>query len=84
MNIEIQKLNTPRSAYEKWTPSSIFCYERKCKCDGCLINELLETKCKMKVTVLLLVANLGVPTKEQINSIDVIQRGAENSNTFIN
>lgn len=32
----------------KWTPQAIDCYYRNCKCQGCEINEVLETQCVMK------------------------------------
>lgn len=64
MNIEIQKFNTAIQSYERWTPTAIFCYERGCRCKDCPINKMLETKCKMKVTVIMLVSKFGTPTNK--------------------
>lgn len=48
----------------RWTQSARDCYFRGCICSGCPIYEILETKCRMKQTVLELVRKFGKPEKE--------------------
>lgn len=45
----------------RWTPSAIECYKRGCVCKGCLIQDLMEQKCRMKASVVALVKDLGAP-----------------------
>lgn len=54
----------PVGSTERWTPTAIYCYERKCVCNGCLIAKMLESqKCYMKASVLELVKELDTPEK---------------------
>ncbi len=45
----------------RWTNASTYCFERDCKCEGCIYKENLETKCEMKNTVLNLFSKFGKP-----------------------
>jgi hypothetical protein len=52
-----------------WTNSSIMCYNRRCRCDGCFYQLFFkdsEDKCKMKSSVMELVKKLGIPKKEEM------------------
>lgn len=59
MNNYIPKI--PKSALN-WTPQAIDCYKRHCNCQGCFINEVIETPCKMKHVVSELI-RLNIPIK---------------------
>lgn len=66
-----------------WTKSSIDCYKRGCNCQGCYIQDMLETPCLMKVAVIELVKKLGAPpenelglTPQEQKVIDAILAGA--------
>lgn len=50
---------------DAWTDTSIFCYYRGCRCDGCYIKEILESECKMKPAVIELVRKFGAPNEEK-------------------
>ena len=59
-------------AFYRWTPSSIACYFRGCRCDGCEYNKFFKDKyykCKMRDTVFELVRKLGAPTKEIVEAL---------------
>ena len=66
-----------------WTEGSIYCYKRGCNCQGCYMNDLLESiPCRMKKAVLELVRKFGKPpenenelTKTQQKVIDAILAG---------
>lgn len=49
---------------KRWTISARDCYFRGCVCLGCPTYKILETKCRMKQTVLELVRKFGKPEKE--------------------
>lgn len=72
-----------------WTIGAIECYKRGCRCEGCLLNEMLETRCEMKRAVLELVRRFGAPTEKKkektLNEkqkiiLDAILNGAESYN----
>lgn len=44
-----------------WTRQAIECYQRNCKCEGCFINKVCESKCMMRFTLKELVKRFGVP-----------------------
>lgn len=48
-----------------WTDSAIFCYNRGCRCNGCYVKDIVETKCRMKSIVMELVRKYGVPAPEK-------------------
>lgn len=48
----------------KWTQQAIDCYNRKCICTGCFINENLETPCQLKAIIPKIFAKCGKPPKE--------------------
>lgn len=48
-----------------WTISSIDCYNRGCRCEGCYMREILETPCDMKRAVMELVKRFGAPTEQK-------------------
>ena len=52
--------------YEHWTASSIYCYNRGCRCTGCYLKEIITDGCRMKATVLELVRKLGRPPEKPI------------------
>lgn len=66
-----------------WTEGAIYCYKRGCNCQGCYMNDLIEsTPCRMKNAVLELVRKFGKPpeddgglTKTQQKIIDAILAG---------
>lgn len=48
----------------KWTELSKECYQRNCKCKGCIYSEIIKSQpCRMKRTVLELVKLFGVPNE---------------------
>lgn len=53
-------MDVNESITKRWTTEAKMCYERRCRCNGC-INKSLETKCRMKYCVIALVKKLGVP-----------------------
>lgn len=69
-----------REEFLHWTPSAVDCYERKCRCNGCILAEILETPCKMKYTVIQIIKVKGLPPKELKNIninrvIDLLEAG---------
>lgn len=44
----------------RWSPSAIKCYQRSCACKDCEYS-LLNSRCRMKKTVLDLIRNIGIP-----------------------
>lgn len=58
----------------KWTESSIFCYKRGCRCEGCYMRELVTSDvCRMKGAVIELVRKFGAPP-EEVNPKDLTER----------
>lgn len=53
---------------KRWTKSAIDCYMRGCRCNNCLMNKL-ESKCRMKTTVIELVKILGAPKLKEKREI---------------
>lgn len=51
--------------YYKWTESAIECYKRGCSCEDCPVKETMETPCRMKHTVMIIVKNIGAPLEKQ-------------------
>lgn len=47
--------------FVRWTKGSIDCYNRHCICGGCFYNEFFNGKCRMKKSVIEMVATLGLP-----------------------
>lgn len=52
-----------RTCTRTWTFEAILCYKRGCNCAGC-INETLETKCRMRDVVFVLVDKFGAPKQK--------------------
>lgn len=52
-----------------WTMQAIDCYNRGCICRGCDIYENYNFVCNMKIVVLDLVREFGVPRKRDILSL---------------
>lgn len=50
----------------KWTPQAVHCYERNCDCKGCIIKMTIETPCRMKFLIPLIVSHCGKPISENI------------------
>lgn len=48
---------------KRWTQSAIDCYERGCRCQGCIFSSL-ESTCQMKLTVRELVRRYGKPPED--------------------
>lgn len=55
-----KKIKTPKTLI-KWTQQAKECFERDCKCDGCLINKIMETECVMNHFVKKIYEKLGNP-----------------------
>ena len=59
--------------FEKWTRQAVECYERKCICEGCVLEDLCAKQSRnnplelipMKWSVLMLVRRLGEPNKKE-------------------
>ena len=49
----------------QWTQGSIDCYNRGCRCEGCYMKDMLETRCDMKVSVMELVRKFGAPKEDE-------------------
>lgn len=55
--------------YKHWTPTAIDCYDRRCKCEGCILDEFCSRRGQdvtygiipMKYAVLVLFALYGAP-----------------------
>lgn len=66
-----------------WTEGAKFCYRRGCRCYGCYVREILETRCFMKVTVFRLIDKFGAPPPDKIYTpaqeeiINAIKDGAK-------
>lgn len=45
----------------RWTKAAKECYNRQCRCAGCPVQENMETRCRMKVSVIELVRVFGKP-----------------------
>lgn len=69
-----------------WTTGAIDCYKRNCRCEGCLMQEILETPCTMKIAVIELIRKFGIPSdkpkEKKINEkqqkiLEAILNGAE-------
>ena len=50
--------------YYHWTTSAIQCYMRGCVCDGCFYQNFFSDKnhkCQMKIAIMSLIRNNGLP-----------------------
>ena len=47
-----------------WTQTAKECYLRGCVCQGCPLNEVMETPCRMKMAVFELVRKFGAPPEK--------------------
>lgn len=79
-------INNSKTFARFWTETSIDCYRRGCRCEGCYLKDTLETPCMMKFAVIDLVTKFGAPKEEeneltgnQQKIVDAILNGA---NTF--
>lgn len=79
---------------DKWTESAIDCYNRGCRCAGCLVYEQIGKECRMKKAVLRLVRKWGRPpekvyklfegtTKSEDDVIDAILNGAKTKKEIV-
>lgn len=57
-----------------WTEGSIFCYRRGCNCQGCEMNDLIETRCQMKRAVFELVRKFGKPPEYEEKGLSISQQ----------
>ncbi len=57
----------------RWTKSSIECYNRGCRCKGCIYTKILSSPCMMKKTVIELVKKFGKPP-EEVNTVETITK----------
>lgn len=60
-------MNVPK--YRRWSPGAIDCYNRGCNCNGCLTDQIMEQRCRMKYAVIELVKTLGPPKIYNTNFI---------------
>lgn len=51
-----------------WTRTAEECYKRGCNCEDCPIQKIMETRCKMKESVLALVRMYGKPVNIRSNA----------------
>ena len=51
----------------KWSKIAIECLNRGCVCDGCHIQDIMESKCRLKYTVIELVKKWGMPNGNNYN-----------------
>lgn len=49
--------------YRRWTEGAVECCNRQCICKDCIMNEILDGRCRMKKAVINLVKYHGVPTE---------------------
>ena len=49
----------------RWTYEAYLCYERHGVCAGCINKSIMETPCQMKLTVIALVREFGVPKRDK-------------------
>lgn len=50
-----------KNRYIRWTQGAVECYQRGCVCEGCLTGQIMEQRCRMKITVRELIKRLGAP-----------------------
>ena len=62
----------------KWTQQAKDCYERNCRCKGCIIHDTIETKCKMKPLIKKIYNKKGPPPEEIESVTDVVFEGEMN------
>lgn len=48
--------------YSRWSVGAIECFNRHCICDGCFMQDFLNGKCRMKQSVIKMVAYIGIPS----------------------
>ncbi len=51
----------------KWTPQAQDCYNRGCICQGCIINDVVETKCHLKNIIPKILEQCGVPEETKFD-----------------
>ena len=49
----------------RWTYEAYLCYKRNCICTGCINKSIMETPCQMKLTVIALVREFGMPKQDK-------------------
>ena len=49
----------------KWTRGAIECYQRGCRCKGCPVFSIIGKQCRMKQSVIGLVAKFGAPKEKK-------------------
>ncbi len=61
---DLGKFLPPKSG---WTKEGIYCFKRRCVCEGCRYNGTFESikHCQMKASVLEMVRRFGVPIKDK-------------------
>ncbi len=49
-----------------WSKEGIYCFKRRCVCEGCKYNGTFESikHCQMKASVLEMVRRFGIPSKD--------------------
>lgn len=59
----------PKQKY--WTHDALECYARYCQCTGCRLQKLITSqKCRLNFTVIKLIEDLGVPTKNDCEKVE--------------
>lgn len=53
--------------YRRWTRDAINCYNRGCVCKGCILNDIMQGRCRMKQSVIELVRLIGIPPKHKVS-----------------
>lgn len=61
----IEQLNKVPKNYNGWTDTALDCYQKAYKCKKCPLSKFLETKCKMKYTVLELISVWGIESLQK-------------------
>ena len=65
----IDGLGLNKTGTNYWTYDALVCYSRCCRCEGCNIQLLFETRCRLFYTVSIMIDKLGTPTREACEKV---------------
>ena len=66
---DIDSLLPTNQAVKYWTYDALVCYSRGCRCEGCNIQLLFETRCRLFYAVSVMIDKLGTPTREACEKV---------------
>lgn len=65
----ISDLGLNKTGMKYWTYDALVCYSRGCRCEGCNIQLLFETRCRLFYAVSIMIDKLGTPTREACEKV---------------